>query len=148
MREEKGLVVVSELLDTTNDRVVRAMSGAIRNLAIDPQNKKLLGEASAAVSSQTDSGFLGMDWIGAGVCVEECLTFVRLCLLAGKHAIPYLVGDLPGGGQNQPVKSLKEETVVSILSTLHELLGSDLEAAKTLRTSQGIERLMLTIKDK
>lgn len=55
MREEKGLVVVSELLDNTNDRVVRAMSGAIRNLAIDPHNKKLLGEASKAISNQTDS---------------------------------------------------------------------------------------------
>uniref|UniRef100_A0A3B5LVG8 Catenin (cadherin-associated protein), delta 1 n=1 Tax=Xiphophorus couchianus TaxID=32473 RepID=A0A3B5LVG8_9TELE len=107
MREEKGLVVVSELLDNTNDRVVRAMSGAIRNLAIDPHNKKLLG----------------------------------------KYAVPYLVGDLPGGGQNQPVKALSEETVVSILSTLHELLGSDVEAAKTLRASQGIERLVLTNKD-
>lgn len=88
-----------------------------------------------------------MDWIGAGVCVEECLTFVHLCLLAGKYAVPYLVGDLPGGGQNQPVKALTEETVVSILSTLHELLGSDVEAAKTLRASQGIERLVLTNKD-
>uniref|UniRef100_A0A3P9MXM7 Catenin delta 1 n=1 Tax=Poecilia reticulata TaxID=8081 RepID=A0A3P9MXM7_POERE len=107
MREEKGLVVVSELLDNSNDRVVRAMSGAIRNLAIDPQNRKLLA----------------------------------------KYAVPYLVADLPGGGQNQPVKALKEETVVSILSTLHEVLGTDVEAAKTLRASQGIERLVLTYKD-
>ncbi|TMS23761.1 Catenin delta-1 [Larimichthys crocea] len=53
----------------------------------------------------------------------------------------------PGGGQSQPVRALSEETVVSVLSTLHEVLGSSLEAAKTLRASQGIERLVLINKD-
>lgn len=79
--------------------------------------------------------------------LEECSTFVSLCLLSGKHAIPHLVADLPGGAQSQPVRALKEETVVSILSTLHELLGSSVEAAKSLRASQGVERLVLINKD-
>ncbi|KAM4750078.1 catenin delta-1 isoform 2-T3 [Anableps anableps] len=107
MRKESGLPLLSELLAHNNDRVVRAMSGALRNLAIDGRNKFLIG----------------------------------------KHAIPNLVADLPGGGQSQPVRALSEETVVSILSTLHEVLGSSVEAAKTLRASQGIERLVLINKD-
>ncbi|KAG7265563.1 hypothetical protein CRUP_005095 [Coryphaenoides rupestris] len=101
LRQEKGLPMMTELLAHSNDRVVRAMSGALRNLAIDARNRDLLG----------------------------------------KHSVPHLVANLPGGGQSQPVRALSEETVVSILGTLHEVLGSSLEAAKTLRASQGIERL-------
>lgn len=66
---------------------------------------------------------------------------------AGRHAVPHLVADLPGGGQSQPVRALSEETVVSVLSTLLEVLGSGVHAASTLRASQGIERLVLINKD-
>ncbi|TRY84717.1 hypothetical protein DNTS_001222 [Danionella cerebrum] len=107
MRQEHGLPMMTELLSHGNDRVVRAMSGALRNLAIDARNRELLG----------------------------------------KHAVPNLVANLPGGGQSQPVRSLSEETVVSVLSTLVEVIGSSLDAAKTLRSSQGIERLVLINKD-
>uniref|UniRef100_A0A8C9YBM9 Catenin delta 1 n=1 Tax=Sander lucioperca TaxID=283035 RepID=A0A8C9YBM9_SANLU len=107
LRQEKGLPMMTELLAHGNDRVVRAMSGALRNMAIDARNRDLLG----------------------------------------KHAVPHLVANLPGGGQSQPVRALSEETVVSVLSTLHEVLGSSLEAAKSLRASQGIERLVLINKD-
>ncbi|XP_068177475.1 catenin delta-1 isoform X2 [Antennarius striatus] len=107
LRQEKGLPMMTELLAHGNDRVVRAMSGALRNLAIDARNRDLLG----------------------------------------KHAVPHLVANLPGGGQSQPVRGLSEETVVSVLSTLQEVLGSSLEGAKTLRASQGIERLVLINKD-
>ncbi|XP_034043219.1 catenin delta-1 isoform X2 [Thalassophryne amazonica] len=107
LRKEQGLPMMTELLAHGNDRVVRAMSGALRNLAIDARNRDLLGI----------------------------------------HAVPHLVANLPGGGQSQPARVLSEETVVSVLSTLHEVLGSSLEAAKTLRASQGIERLVLINKD-
>uniref|UniRef100_A0A4W4E905 Catenin (cadherin-associated protein), delta 1 n=1 Tax=Electrophorus electricus TaxID=8005 RepID=A0A4W4E905_ELEEL len=107
MRQEKGLPMMTELLAHGNDRVVRAMSGALRNLAIDARNRELLG----------------------------------------KHAVPNLVANLPGGGQSQPVRALSEETVVSVLSTLAEVVGSSVDAAKTLRSSQGIERLVLINKD-
>ncbi|CAI5679167.1 catenin delta-1 isoform X4 [Oreochromis niloticus] len=107
VRREKGLSMMTEQLAHNNDRVVRAMSGALRNLAIDGRNKELLG----------------------------------------KHAVPNLVNNLPGAGQSQPVRTVSEETVVSILSTLHEVLGSSLEAAKTLRAANGIERLVLINKD-
>lgn len=68
-------------------------------------------------------------------------------MLPGKHAVPNLVNNLPGAGQSQPVRAVSEETVVSILSTLHEVLGSSVEAAKTLRAANGIERLVLINKD-
>lgn len=44
VRQQKGLPMLTELLAHGNDRVVRAMSGALRNLAIDVRNKDLLGE--------------------------------------------------------------------------------------------------------
>uniref|UniRef100_A0A3Q4AIT2 Uncharacterized protein n=1 Tax=Mola mola TaxID=94237 RepID=A0A3Q4AIT2_MOLML len=106
VRLEKGLPMIAELLAHGNDRVVRAMSGALRNLAIDNRN----------------------------------------CELLGLHAVPPLVANLPGG-QNQSGRALSEETVVSVLSTLTEVLGNSLDAAKTLRASQGIERLVLINKD-
>lgn len=65
---------------------------------------------------------------------------------AGLHAVPNLVANLPGG-HSQSGRALSEETVVSVLSTLAEVLGTNLEAAKTLRASQGIERLVLINKD-
>ncbi|XP_031676685.1 catenin delta-1-like [Oncorhynchus kisutch] len=71
LRQEKGLPMMTELLAHGNDRVVRAMSGALRNLAIDARNRDLLG----------------------------------------KHAVPHLVSNLPGGGSEQPVRALSEETV-------------------------------------
>uniref|UniRef100_A0A672Q916 Catenin delta 1 n=1 Tax=Sinocyclocheilus grahami TaxID=75366 RepID=A0A672Q916_SINGR len=107
VRQEHGLPMMTELLSHGNDRVVRAMSGALRNLAIDARNRELLG----------------------------------------KHAVPNLVANLPGGGQSQPVRTLSEETVVSVLSTMVEVVGSSVDAAKTLRSSQGIERLVLINKD-
>uniref|UniRef100_A0A8C5E1D2 Catenin delta-1-like n=1 Tax=Gouania willdenowi TaxID=441366 RepID=A0A8C5E1D2_GOUWI len=106
VRLEKGLPMMAELLAHGNDRVVRAMSGALRNLAIDNRN----------------------------------------CELLGLHAVPHLVANLPGG-KVQSGRTLSEETVVSVLSTLAEVLGNSLEAAKTLRASQGIERLVLINKD-
>ncbi|XP_061692019.1 catenin delta-1-like isoform X1 [Syngnathoides biaculeatus] len=106
VRLEKGLPMMAELLAHGNDRVVRAMSGALRNLSIDNRN----------------------------------------CELLGLHAVPHLVANLPGG-QSQSGRALSEETVVSVLSTLAEVLGTSLEAAKTLRASQGIERLVLINKD-
>lgn len=72
--------------------------------------------------------------------------FLFLTSPAGLHAVPHLVANLPGG-QSQSGRVLSEETVVSVLSTLAEVLGNSLEAAKTLRASQGIERLVLINKD-
>lgn len=70
-----------------------------------------------------------------------------MCLSSvGLHAVPHLVANLPTN-QSQSGRALSEETVVSVLSTLSEVLGNNLEAAKILRSSQGIERLVLINKD-
>uniref|UniRef100_A0A669F9L9 Catenin delta 1 n=1 Tax=Oreochromis niloticus TaxID=8128 RepID=A0A669F9L9_ORENI len=106
VRHEQGLPMMAELLAHGNDRVVRAMSGALRNLAIDNRN----------------------------------------CELLGLHAVPHLVANLPGA-QNQSGRNLSEETVVSVLSTLTEVLGNRLEPAKVLREKRGIESLVLINKD-
>lgn len=41
--------MMTELLAHGNDRVVRAMSGALRNLAIDARNRDLLGETQSMI---------------------------------------------------------------------------------------------------
>lgn len=43
VRKEKGLPILVELLRMNHDPVVRAVSTALRNLAIDPRNKDLVG---------------------------------------------------------------------------------------------------------
>lgn len=63
-------------------------------------------------------------------------------LLIGKHAIPSLVKNLPGGQQTQ-AKNLSEDTVISVLNTINEVIADNLEAAKKLRETQGIEKLVL-----
>lgn len=64
----------------------------------------------------------------------------------GVHAVPSLVAILPGG-HGQSRSNLTEETTVSVLSTLTEVLGNNLEAAKQLRSSSGIDKLVLITKD-
>ncbi|XP_070565757.1 catenin delta-2-like isoform X8 [Ptychodera flava] len=44
VRKDKGLPVLVELLRMDNDRVVCAVSKALRNLSIDPRNKELIGK--------------------------------------------------------------------------------------------------------
>ena len=44
VRKEKGLPVLVELLRMEVDRVVCAVATALRNLALDPRNKELIGK--------------------------------------------------------------------------------------------------------
>ncbi|XP_069327516.1 catenin delta-1 isoform X8 [Eulemur rufifrons] len=101
LRQEKALSAIADLLTNEHERVVKAASGALRNLAVDARNKELIG----------------------------------------KHAIPNLVKNLPGGQQNS--WNFSEDTVVSILNTINEVIAENLEAAKKLRETQGIEKLVL-----
>ncbi|XP_037378106.1 catenin delta-1 isoform X4 [Talpa occidentalis] len=102
LRQEKALSAIADLLTSDHERVVKAASGALRNLAVDARNKELIG----------------------------------------KHAIPNLVKNLPGG-QQSPSQNFSEDTVVSILNTINEVIADNLEAAKKLRETQGIEKLVL-----
>jgi hypothetical protein len=72
--------------------------------------------------------------------VSHLLTFSFTAV--GKHAIPNLVKNLPGGQQNSSW-NFSEDTVVSILNTINEVIAENLEAAKKLRETQGIEKLVL-----
>ncbi|XP_045227814.1 catenin delta-1 isoform X11 [Macaca fascicularis] len=102
LRQEKALSAIADLLTNEHERVVKAASGALRNLAVDARNKELIG----------------------------------------KHAVPNLVKNLPGGQQNSSW-NFSEDTVVSILNTINEVIAENLEAAKKLRETQGIEKLVL-----
>ncbi|XP_069768888.1 catenin delta-1-like, partial [Narcine bancroftii] len=102
VRQEKGLSNIAERLMHDNDRVVKAVSGALRNLALDERNKELIG----------------------------------------KHAMLNLIHALPSMAQGKGSKSLAEDTVVSVLQTLNELLVDNVEAARRLREQQGVERLV------
>lgn len=75
-------------------------------------------------------------------CPFPCSLTPDYLPLLGKHAIPNLVKNLPGG-QQTPAKNLSEDTVVSILNTINEVIVDNLEAAKKLRETQGIEKLVL-----
>lgn len=44
LRQEKGLSAIADLLTHDSERVVKAASGALRNLAVDLRNKELIGE--------------------------------------------------------------------------------------------------------
>ncbi|XP_072350938.1 catenin delta-1-like isoform X2 [Scyliorhinus torazame] len=101
VRQEKGLSNIAERLTHENDRVVKAVSGALRNLSLDARNKELIG----------------------------------------KHAMPNLIDNLPGGQDGS--RSRSEDTVVSILQTINEVVIDNVEAAKKLREMQGVEKLVL-----
>ncbi|MGH0179349.1 UNVERIFIED_CONTAM: hypothetical protein FKN15_001174 [Acipenser sinensis] len=52
VRQEKGLSSIAELLEHPQDRVVRGMSGALRNLAIDGRNRELIGDRETGADQQ------------------------------------------------------------------------------------------------
>lgn len=83
-----------------------------------------------------------------GISIQPLLVFPSphcgsdVIPLIGKHAIPSLVKNLPGGQQTQ-ARNFSEDTVVSVLNTINEVIADNLEAAKKLRETQGIEKLVL-----
>ncbi|KAM9326182.1 catenin delta-1-like [Gastrophryne carolinensis] len=101
VRQEKGLSSLADHLTDENERVVRAVCGALRNLCGDSRNRELIG----------------------------------------KHAVNSLVSRLPSSSSQSP--TISEDTTVAILSTIQEVIIDNLEVAKKLRESQGIERLVL-----
>ena len=44
VRNSKGLPVIIALLEANHDPVIRAATTALRNLAIDPRNKAIIGK--------------------------------------------------------------------------------------------------------
>lgn len=183
LRQEKGLSAIADLLTHDSERVVKAASGALRNLAVDLRNKELIGEdgtlpistrawqelpppppplgcwGSERAQRQPSFSLLpppraesaelcregqqnGSPASGFPLSPVPCLLTPSSLSFPGKHAIPNLVKNLPGG-QQTPAKNLSEDTVVSILNTINEVIVDNLEAAKKLRETQGIEKLVL-----
>ncbi|KAM5140715.1 catenin delta-1-like isoform 1-T1 [Mantella aurantiaca] len=101
VRLEKGLSSLADHLTHENERVVRAVCGALRNLCGDNRNRELIG----------------------------------------KHALSSLVARLPSSSPQ--LNKVSENTTVAVLGTIQEVITGNLEAAKKLRESQGIERLVL-----
>lgn len=58
--------------------------------------------------------------------------------LSGKYAMRDLVNRLPGGNPSL----LSDETVASVCCTLHEVTSRNMENAKTLADTGGIEKLV------
>ncbi|OCT72100.1 hypothetical protein XELAEV_180350733mg, partial [Xenopus laevis] len=58
-----------------------------------------------------------------------------------KHALNSLVARLSSSSAQS--SALSEDTNVCVINTIHEVISGNLEAAKRLRESQGIERLVL-----
>lgn len=57
VRKEKGLPILVELLRSDSDKVVRAVSIALRNLSIDRRNKDLIGKALAKSHTKITASF-------------------------------------------------------------------------------------------
>ncbi|GCB68417.1 hypothetical protein scyTo_0008224 [Scyliorhinus torazame] len=120
VRKEKGLPILVELLRIDNDRVVCAVATALRNMALDVRNKELIG----------------------------------------KYAMRDLVHRLPGGSGNTGTgtgtgtntgtisKTISDETITAICCALHEVITKNMENAKALRDSGGIEKLINIAKSK
>lgn len=91
MRQEKALSAIADLLTNEHERVVKAASGALRNLAVDARNKELIGEgpSTCIVSLRSPGSRLafcgdasGVEWVSESPVVMTAETdCVRICLL-------------------------------------------------------------------
>ncbi|XP_069763162.1 catenin delta-2b isoform X9 [Narcine bancroftii] len=79
---------------------------------------------------------------------------VRNKELIGKYAMRDLVHRLPGGSSNTSTgtatmsKTISDETITAICCALHEVITKNMENAKALRDSGGIEKLIGIAKSK
>ncbi|KAJ7422916.1 Plakophilin-4 [Willisornis vidua] len=119
VRKEKGLPILVELLRMDNDRVVSSVATALRNMALDVRNKELIGPAMSSLAQAV------------------CDPAVLVC--AGKYAMRDLVNRLPGGSGHS---ALSDETVAAICCALHEVTSKNMENAKALADTGGIEKLV------
>ena len=71
------------------------------------------------------------------VCVCSCV-----CTCAGKYAMQDLVSRLPGSSSSGGVAPLSDDTVASVCCTLHEVTSRNVENARALAHSGGIQKLV------
>ncbi|KAM9554374.1 catenin delta-1 isoform 3-T3 [Guaruba guarouba] len=141
-------IYISLLKESKTPAILEASAGAIQNLCagswtygrcIRAALRQEKGLSAIADLLSHDSERVVKAAAGA---LRNLAVDLRNKELIGKHAIPNLVKNLPGG-QQTPAKNLSEDAVVSILNTINEVIVDNLEAAKKLRETQGIEKLVL-----
>ncbi|KAG8434826.1 hypothetical protein GDO86_012974 [Hymenochirus boettgeri] len=128
----RGIPPLISLLEDPRAPVRLAACGALKNLSYGPakENKMAVKNcdgvpALARLLRRRGEGREGRE-------MAECVT--------GKHALNSLVVRLSSSSQ---APLLSEDTTVCIISTIQEVISGNLDAAKRLRESQGIERLVL-----
>lgn len=77
--------------------------------------------------------FLLYGWRNVHVCMSQVSPSIL-----GKYAMRDLVNRLPGGNTTM----LSDETVAAICCTLHEVTSKNMENAKALADTGGIEKLV------
>lgn len=70
--------------------------------------------------------------------IHVCMSQVSPSSFLGKYAMRDLVNRLPGGNTTM----LSDETVAAICCTLHEVTSKNMENAKALADTGGIEKLV------
>lgn len=139
VRKEKGLPILVELLRMDNDRVVCSVATALRNMALDSRNKELIGTCTRTRTRRC----LDVEPWGCSAPLWRTGEQVKSVWFfsvssSGKYAMRDLVNRLPG---NSP-SVLSDDTVASVCCTLHEVTSRNMENAKALADSGGIEKLV------
>ncbi|MGH0159422.1 UNVERIFIED_CONTAM: hypothetical protein FKN15_062564 [Acipenser sinensis] len=118
------------------------------------ENNALLSQSPNTNGTQRASCFGSKKGKGYELLFQPEVVRLYTSLLK-ESKIPAVLEAAAGALQNlcagrwtqKPAKNLSEETTVSVLSTMNEVLQNNLEAAKKLREAQGIEKLVLMNKD-
>ncbi|CAB1443786.1 unnamed protein product [Pleuronectes platessa] len=138
VRKEKGLPILVELLRMDNDRVVCSVATALRNMALDSRNKELIVKKATDFNlpiskQQTNPVREQLVNLMEHLAAKEADISLRR-----KYAMRDLVNRLPGSSPSV----LSDDTVASVCCTLHEVTSRNMENAKALADSGGIERLV------
>ncbi|XP_063290879.1 catenin delta-1 isoform X1 [Pelobates fuscus] len=137
---------VSLVKSSRTEAVLEAAAGALQNLCA---GNWTYGRCIRAAVRQEKGLSLLADHLNnksERVVRAVCGALRNLCgdsrnkELIGKHALNSLVAQLPSSSSQYV---LSEDTTVAILGVIQEVITGNLEAAKKLRESQGIERLVL-----
>ena len=56
MRKARGMTLIVELINHAHDTVVRAAATALRNLAVDYTNKRMIGEGEREKEREREEG--------------------------------------------------------------------------------------------
>ncbi|XP_019910350.1 plakophilin-4 isoform X2 [Esox lucius] len=138
------------LAESSNPATLEGSAGSLQNLSAG--NWKFAAYIRAAVRKEKGLPILvellRMDndrvVCSVATALRNMALDVRNKELIGKYAMRDLVNRLPGGNTTQ----LSDETVAAICCTLHEVTSKNMENAKALADTGGIEKLVNITKGK